>query len=126
VSGGYPDINHLVTGSRWYTRGHGAERAATLRGLRTGSVSKGRRVYAYAIIETPPGSGSIEDWKLDDFVNAWWCPSVPDDHEAAARRLRTALKAIVDHPCPQGQADCTCGPGETSMRGIARAALEGA
>jgi hypothetical protein len=71
-AGTYPDVNSLRLGTRWYTRAHGLERSATLRGLRTGTVSKGRRVYAFAVIETPSGSGSIEDWKLDDFVNGWW------------------------------------------------------
>jgi hypothetical protein len=71
---GRADVDGLSMGSRWYTRGHGPERIATLRGLYVGAVPKGRRCYAFAVIETPPSSGSTEDWKLDDFVNAWWRP----------------------------------------------------
>lgn len=67
----YPDVNGLPLGSRWYTRGYGPERQATLRGLRTGSVAKGRRVYVFAIIESPPDSGIVTELKADDFVNAW-------------------------------------------------------
>lgn len=71
MTGVYPDVDGLPLGSRWYTRGYGPERIATLRGLRTGSVTKGRRVYVFAIIESPPDSGQISELKADDFVNAW-------------------------------------------------------
>ena len=94
---------------------------------------RGEGVMAWALLRCTPDHGDLagEGRRLRTALDelglaiASELAELHDRLTAIVARQRGALQAIVDHPCPTGQADCTCGPGETSMRGIARAALEG-
>lgn len=66
--------NPLTNGRKWYSRGRGPERQAILRGLRIGTIPKGRRIRVFAQVEQPPGSGLVTEYELDKFVNLWWQP----------------------------------------------------